>query len=205
MPEIETHPVPPRKASSDELNAYIRRNVIKTVVSLVLLFVALAVLGTIYEEELLAVAQGVYQAVGLGGLLGLLYLADSIVSPIPPDVLLVVIANSDLRAEALWVIPLVGVVSALAGNTGWYLGWRFAKFPWANRYLSQIRDKHAERIQRYDRWSVALGATTPLPFSVTCIAAGALGMSWRRIAPVTLLRIPRFVVFYLVIAYSTGF
>lgn len=207
MPEIETHQIPPatRKASKEELNAYIRQNVIKTVLSLLVLFLVLAALGKVYETELLAVAHAVYEAVGLWGLLGLLFVADAIFSPVPPDVVLVVIANSALRTEALWVIPLVGLASTLAGNLAWYIGWRFAKFPWANRRLSHLRLRHADRIQRYDRWSVALGATTPLPFSVTCIAAGALGMSWRRIAPMTLLRIPRFIVFYLVIAYSTMF
>jgi membrane protein YqaA with SNARE-associated domain len=57
-------------------------------------------------------------------------------------------------------------------------------------------------VQRYGRLTVALGALTPLPFSITCWCAGGLGMPLARFLPVSLLRVPRYVVYYLAIAYA---
>lgn len=195
---------PHERASDQELRRFIRTNLIKTLVVLVVLFGGLAIVGKLYEAQLVAATQAVYDAVGVSGLLGLLFIADAVFSPVPPDVVLVVIANSDLRNDWLWLVPLVGVVSTIAGNAGWWIGWRFARFGWSKGTVGKLRDKHAAQIHRYDRWTVALGATTPLPFSLICITAGALGMRWRRVAPVTLLRIPRFLLFYLVIASAAA-
>lgn len=201
-----THPPEPDDdASPAELRAFIRTNVIKTVVTLLVLFVALAVVGKLYQAELIAAAEAVYQRLGVGGLLGLLFIGDAIFSPVPPDTILVIIANSELRASWASIVLAVGVVSTVAGNFGWWLGWRFARFPPSSRIIARVRKKYATQIHRYDRWTVALGATTPLPFSLICITAGALGMRWNRVAPVTLLRIPRFFLFYVVIAYSSSF
>ncbi len=203
MPKVESQPpegTPP--ASQQELSAYIRKNLIRTLVSLVLLFVVLAVLGKLYEQQLLAVTEGVYQKVGVGGLLAILFTTDAIFSPVPPDVVLVVIANSTLHQQWAWLLPVVGVVSAAAGSTGWVIGRRFAAFRWASPWISKVRRKHQDMLRRYDRWAVALGAITPLPFSLICITAGALGMPYKRMAPITLLRIPRFLIVYAVIAGS---
>jgi len=204
MASVEPGDFDPHKRASDrELRAFVRANVIKTLLVLVLLFGGLAVIGKLYEAELVGATQAVYEAVGVSGLLGLLFISDAIFSPVPPDVVLVVIANSDLRSSWLWLVPLVGVVSTLAGNVGWWIGWRFASFGWSRGMVGKLRAKHAAQIHRYDRWTVALGATTPLPFSLICITAGALGMRWQRVAPVTLLRIPRFFIFYLVVASAS--
>ncbi len=201
MRDVESSRLPETQAATDaELSAYIRRNVIRTVLVLALLFGALAVAGKVFEAELVAVTETVYNAIGVGGLLAVLFITDAIISPMPPDVVLIVIANSELREQWTWLIPTIGVLSAVAGNTGWWFGHRFAKFPWATRWIQKQRDRYADQVLRYDRWAIALGALTPLPFSLICITSGALGMRWRRMAPVTLLRLPRFALVYFVIA-----
>lgn len=204
MPKVEssTPPSQPEPASRAELNEYVRTNLIRAAVMLVLLFGALGVAGKLYEDELVALTEQVYETVGVIGLLAALLVTDAIISPLPPDVILIVIAKSDLQHAWQWLVPVTGVVSAAAGNLGWFVGYRFAKFPLANRWIQGLRDKHAKRVQRYGRWAIALGAITPLPFSVTCITSGALGMPWRQMAPMTLLRIPRFLVMYGVIITS---
>lgn len=201
MSKVESRPPQATApASKQELREYIRKNLLRTVVSLVVLTLGIVLLSKWFESELLSATEAVYQSVGLPGLLGILFTSDAIFSPVPPDVVLVVIANSELSADWLWLLPLVGVVSACAGSTGWLIGSRFASFRWAAPWISRARRKNQELLERYDRWAVALGAITPLPFSLICITAGALGMPYHRMAPITLLRIPRFIVMYGVIA-----
>lgn len=202
MPE----PEPPQSdsASPEELAAYVRTNLWRALIGIVALSLLLLFVGKVFESDLIAIAQAVYNALGVLGLAIALFVIDSILSPMPPDVLLVVIANSTLHAHWPLVLPATGLISAAAGNFGWFLGHMFARVRWAAPLVARIRIRYETQIRRFDRWAVVIGAITPLPFSLTCISAGALGMRWTRLAPITLLRIPRFVVFYWVVYYSTA-
>ncbi len=205
MPDVRSRRLSSPDISSEaELSGYIRRNLVKAVLVLVGLFICLTIVGTVFEKELLAATEGLYHAIGVTGLLAALFITDAIFSPVPPDLVLVVIANSALRTQWAWLLPVIGILSALAGNLGWWFGHRFSKFEWSTRFVSKLRDKYAKQVLKYDRWAITLGAITPLPFSLICITSGALGMRWRRLAPITLLRIPRFAIVYIVIAYSAA-
>src|SRR5690606_20070216 len=109
------------------------------------------------------------------------------------------VAKSALRASAWQVVLLIGVVSILAGNCAFYLGRVVQRWPWAARWLSRAGAKPRALIQGYGRSAVALAALTPIPFSITCLLAGLLGMQHARFWPVTLLRIPRFFLYFAVI------
>lgn len=191
-------------ASPEELAAYVRTNLIRALVGIAVFSLVLVVIGKAFEAELLAVAVAVYASLGAFGLAVALFITDAIFSPMPPDVLLVVVANSSLHTHWPIVLPCIGLISAAAGNAGWFMGTFFSKIAWTARFVTRIRIRYERPIRKFDRWAVILGALTPIPFSLTCISAGALGMSWKRLAPVTLLRIPRFVVFYWVVYFSTA-
>src|SRR5690606_23572808 len=97
MTDVEPSRLPPTEtATSDELQQYVRTNVIRTLVLLGALFGGLLVVSTIFEDELLAVAEGIYETIGVAGLLAILFVTDTLISPLPPDVVLVVVANSEL-------------------------------------------------------------------------------------------------------------
>lgn len=205
MPRIESKkPAKDSTPKDPELAALIRTNLIRTLGSLALLFALLAVAGSVFEDELLSLTEVIHRAVGIPGLLGMVFVSDAFFSPIPPDAVLVVVANSTLQASWLWLVPVAGVVSAIAGNCAWYLGRVLSGVRWAAPWLRRIRARHQEMLHRYDGWAVLLGAVTPLPFSLICISTGALGMRWARLAPITLVRIPWFLICYLVIAGSAA-
>ena len=189
-----------KRAERAEVDAYVKRNLLRTVVGLILAFIAIAVVSQVYEEEMETAARYVYDAVGLGGLFGVIFVSDSIFSPLPPDIVLVVVANSQLSARWFLIVPAIGLVSVVAGHVGWCVGSYAANWGPTKSWISRLRARHAHSLLRYDRWAVILGAVTPLPFSLICITAGALGMNLRRLSPVTWLRVPRYLVVYAVIA-----
>jgi membrane protein YqaA with SNARE-associated domain len=131
----------------------------------------------------------------------ILFVSDSITSPLPPDVLLVIVAKTALAEHWLSVVGAMGLVSTLAGNLGWLIG-HGASRTIARDSLRRLREKHEQRVHRYGSWAVALGALTPVPFSITCITAGALHVPFRSFWPMTLLRIPRFYIFYVPLMYA---
>jgi membrane protein YqaA with SNARE-associated domain len=144
----------------------------------------------------------VEQHLGVAGLGALVFVSDTLISPLPPDVVLVVIAKTELAADWRWLVPLGGALSALAGCVGFFIGrWLGERRRAVPRWIRGDRLNQA-LVTRYGRWAVVLGAMTPIPFSVTCWLAGMCNMRFSAFAPITLLRIPRFVVYYLAIAQA---
>ncbi len=179
-----------------------RRSLFTGVLALVLLVGIVAYCSLRYEAQMLAVTHWVHDTLGLSGLIGILVLSDSVITPIPPDALLVVIAKSELHERWPWVILLVGCCSAAAGCAGFYFGKHAGSTAFATRLLSRRGRRAKALVARHGKWAVALGAITPIPFSITCWFAGIFGVPFGAFGPMTLLRIPRFYVYYVAIAYG---
>lgn len=197
LPEGDTPPDPER------VRKYVRNALIQTVVMLVVLVAGMALLGRYFAAELLFATSWVNEKVGFVGLAVILLATDAVITPIPPDLLLVVIANTDLAHRWWLYVPALGVISSGAGILAWHLSARVGNTRLARLIFGRFREQNAAVVARYGAVAVALGALTPIPYSVTCWTAGVLHVPFRRVAWVTLLRIPRFVGYYLLIAWST--
>ncbi len=207
-------PVPPSSpaASPPDLGSppepewvqrYVRRAVIQAVLMLLALVGGMALLGRFFAPELLLATSWVNEQVGFAGLAVILFATDAVITPIPPDLLLVVIANTDLAHRWWLYVPTLGVISSGAGIVAWHLSSRVGHTRIPRLIFGRFRERNAAVVSRYGALAVALGALTPIPYSVTCWTAGILHVPLRRVAWVTLLRIPRFIGYYLVIAWST--
>lgn len=192
--------------SETELRAYIRRNLLLTAIVLFVLLAILGALGTWYDDELRRAATSVFDTLGVGGLALVVFAADSITSPIPPDLALIVIANSTLRNHWWPAVLFLGVVSTCAGCLGWWIGGHLGQTRFAKLVLQRsLRPSHRALISRYGRVGVIIGALTPVPFSITCWLAGMVGMKFSHFLPASALRIPRVLAYYVMIAETSRF
>jgi len=191
----------PSEAPPGEFAGYMAKNFARAFLLIVALVALMAASATWFEDELMVATEHIYQAVGSAGLLAIAFLNDAIVSPLPPEAILLVIAKSTLQAQWIQLVLIMGVLSAAAGNVAYYLG-RHLSDRFAPHLIQNIKDRHGKWIRRYGSWTVALAALTPLPFSISCLAAGAVQMPFGKFWWLTLLRIPRFFLFYLTIAFS---
>ena len=198
----DTRRADPDGPTEAELQAYVRRNIRNAILALVGLVAVLGVSGALWEAELVVVANSVYQHIGLVGLLLIIFLADSIIMPFPPDVVLVILANTWVHEHWLVAMPLIGLLSAVAGNVAWLLGTKVGHTGRVTRWFGRFRRMNEALVRRYGPWAVALAALTPVPFSVTSWTVGILHLPWREFGWVTLLRIPRYVGYYAAIAYA---
>lgn len=185
-----------------EFDQLIRKNVIRAAVLLVALVLSVALLSALYEAELKKAAGIIYGSLGLPGLFAILFVSDAIFSPIPPDLVLVVLTQTPHDDYWVWLSMVIGVQSVLAGCTGWYLGSRLGQTRWSRLVLGRFRERHQGLVLRHGRLGIALAALTPLPFSLTCWAAGMLNMPFRRFLAPCWLRIPRFVGYYAALTYA---
>ncbi len=171
-------------------------------VILLVLVAALVLVSTLHEAELRAWALAVYDWLGLPGLLAILFVSDAVFSPIPPDLILIILSQTPHNDH--WVLLAIGIglQSVAAGSTGWFLGSRLGQTRWSNIVLGRFRKRHQALVLRHGRLAVAIAAITPLPFSLMCWAAGMLNMPFRLFVTPTWLRIPRFLLYYAAIVYA---
>lgn len=86
---------------------------------------------------------------------------------------------------------------------GWGIGRRLGHLEFVKRNLGEFKEDHREFIRRYGYWAVAIGSITPFPFSLTCWAAGVMGLRGITVFLAALtFRIPRFFLYYWLIAYT---
>lgn len=146
---------------------------------------------------LVAWAKATLGPYGIWGLI-LLAVTEAVVSPIPPDVLLPVLAlpaegQAPAYGYALWLGLVTTVASVVGGAIGYWIGSEFS--PWVHRRFGGERLAKVERwYLSYGEWIVAVAALTPIPFKVFTVASGLLGMRfWPFIAAAFVGRALRFV------------
>lgn len=185
-----------------ELHAFVRRNIAGLILFITVSILATMLLGLFFEEELVAFAEQVEQTLGIGGLMLIAFLADFLITPLPPDLLLLVVAKSPMRDTWPLHVILLGLASWGAGAAGWMTGNRLGHSPWVLRRIGDLNGPIAQKLRRFGFWTVAIGALTPFPFSVTCWTAGMLGIPLRQVLWGGLLRLPRFFLFYWVLVLA---
>jgi len=182
----------------------IRENLLKALAGILILVVAMAALAFWFEEEMSIGTNWLVGRIGFAGLCLILLLTDTLVTPFSPDVVLVVVAKSDLAKHWLPYVLILGMVSVSAGLLGWGIGRWLGHIRLVQYLFGQLNDEQRAFIRKYGFWAIVLGAATPLPYSATCWTAGILGVRWTTVLAASILfRIPRVIIYYLLIA-STG-
>ncbi len=191
----------PQLPPTDDLAKVMRKNLVRLALSLVAIGVITAIFTSRFDRELELVTDYVFDELGIFGVTAALFITDSFISPLPPDSLLILIANSDYHQNWPPLITGLGLVSCLAGYVGFGCGRLFSKTRFFDSMLRATRERSQERIAKYGSWAVVLGALTPIPFSITCWTAGLMHLPFRMVWWPCLLRVPRYVLYYAAIVY----
>lgn len=199
MNESESSPVPQANANQDAEKRFLRRKILGALVLLAILLAAVGLSGHFFREEVTTFANVINDRLGFGGLAGIFFLSETIVSPLPPDIILWIVATSELNAEWPRRIALLGILSVLGGHLGWFLGGHVGGTRVARVLMGRYRRRSVLVTKRYGSWAIVLAALTPLPWSITCWTAGILRMDWSRFLVASLVRFPRIFVYYLII------
>ena len=105
--------------------------------------------------------------------------AESIIFPIPVDVLLMPMSLLN-PSMAIWFAMVAMVASVLGGIGGYWLGLRFGR-PVLHRFVSPAKADSAERLfNKYGAWAVVVAAITPIPYKVFTISAGVLNLEFKK-------------------------
>jgi len=163
-------------------------------VGVVLLLGVFAVLGVVLRGPVEQAAQVWVGNTGLAGMFAAIAVLDSIPSPIPPDLFT---GFAYVGGLDFWPIAVVASAASVSGGTlAWAVARRFSQTDWFQRFIRNRGERAYALVRRYGMIALVLGAVSPLPFSLTCYAAGTLKMPYAKFLAVALLRAPR-ILFYL--------
>jgi membrane protein YqaA with SNARE-associated domain len=172
-----------------------RRVLLTAVLGMMGFTVMVMLLAWLFREPLLAVGEWFVDTFGGVGIAIGFYFPDAFTVPVP---------NDAFTAFGLWGgMPFWQVVywgslgSLLGGGTGWAIGRYLLSRSARLQAFIERRGGEEMRAQlvRGGRWFLAVAAVSPVPYSVTCWAAGATKMPFWEFMAISLLRIPRVAVF----------
>lgn len=176
-----------------------RRLIVLSIIFIATLITLVAVASFFFSKEIHLVSRWLLDHFGFTALGIVVYLGDVFLSPIPPDVILIVIANSRLESQWPFYVGVLSLFSVTSAYTSWLIGFALSKKKWIPQYLRDLASQQSHYVKKYGFWAVAFGAMTPFPFSITCWSAGFLHMNLKTFTLGAVTRIPRFYFYYWII------
>lgn len=188
-------------SSEQEFKSFSRTQILATALSLSLFVVMMGLGGFFLKAELSLLATAITKQTGIYGIMLLTFVGDSFPSPFPPDIALMIIAKGPLRADWPTNLLLVAIASFFAGHLAYFWGSVLKMQDWLPRRIKDWPKKHKDLAETWGARIVIIGALTPLPFSLSCMSAGFVGLDYKAFTLATTWRIPRVLTFYLAIHF----
>ncbi|SFU70073.1 membrane protein YqaA, SNARE-associated domain [Pustulibacterium marinum] len=126
------------------------------------------------------------------GVLSIFFVSESILGLIPPEIF---IAWSGKTAHPSLYLALIAILSYLGGIVSYFEGRSIANIPRVFNYLEGSMSKHIKNMRKWGGLLIIVGATLPLPFAVSSVAAGIIKFPFRSYLAFGLLRFVRFLVY----------
>ena len=189
--------------STDTQDAISPRGILlQTLGALLVLGIVLALISTFLKEPVEAWSKSFIGSTGAWGVGLGFFFPDAFTLPIPPDTFLLA---GHLGGLPFWEIAISASIGSITGGTlGFIMIKMISDQPRARRWIHKKLSSGKILMDQYGVLALALGALTPLPYSVICWACGAMGMRLRVFLAVSLLRIPRVIgyLWFIEVTYS---
>jgi membrane protein YqaA with SNARE-associated domain len=171
----------------DELNP--RQILVGTGVAIVVVLLVSAALGRWFREPLQELSREFVERLGGPGIAIGYLIPDGFSVPFPNDTFGMFGIEGGM---AFWVVVMWGTAGSIAGGcVGYLIGGKLRRIPRVDRFIARRGRKLEAMTLRYGVWVVAVAALTPVPYSLSAWAAGAVRMPFGLFLATSLLRLPR--------------
>lgn len=130
------------------------------------------------------------------GVLSFFFVSETLLGLIPPEIF---IAWSGKMPNPWGYLSILAVLSYSAGLLAYHMGVMITKIPSVHTYLEVKMQKQLKNSRKWGGFLIIVGALLPLPFSISCIAAGIIRFPFKVVVLFGALRLLRFVIYGLVI------
>lgn len=161
------------------------------------LVVLALLLATHFREPLSAVGAGFVSRFGFVGMAAGAFLADAVQFPIPPQFYMFVSVAA--HTPAVPTLLAIGAGSLAGGAVAFSTAEHVGRIRFVAEKLARSRASVEHALTRFGYWAPVLASLLPIAYSVLCSIAGANRLPWRVYFVLSACRIPRLVLFYVLI------
>ncbi len=132
----------------------------------------------------------------VNGVLTFFFISEIFLGLVPPEIFIAWTGKLDLP----WLyLSILALLSYLGGLCSYWIGIGITKIPRVHNYLEIKMKKQLKNSKKWGGFLIVVGALLPLPFSVSCMAAGIIGFPFKSVMLFGSLRLVRFLIYGLVI------
>lgn len=170
-------------------------NAVKKALPFILLIV-IAIYITNHFVDINASLVAYTKTLPVWGVLIFFFASETLLGLIPPEIFIVWSGNMPYP----WVyLTVLGFLSYFGGLVTYYIGHIITKIPKVHNYLEVKMAKQLKNSRKWGGFLIIVGALLPLPFSISCLAAGIIEFPFRNVVVYGSLRLLRFFIYGLVI------
>ena len=126
------------------------------------------------------------------GVLITFFISETLLGLIPPEIF---IGWSKKTANPIFNVSVLATLSYLGGVISYFIGKASTKIPSMKNYLEVKMAKNLKNIRKWGGFLILVGALLPLPFSISCMAAGIIQYSLKNVVLFGLFRFVRFALY----------
>jgi len=141
------------------------------------------------------IGRWVVDHLGLAGVALFSLITDMFIVPFSVDILFPFVT----QWSAVPLLATMSLASAIGGIGGYWIGRLLGHVPLVALLTSRFSPDTRQLVNRYGVWAVVIAGLTPIPFSTVCWIAGMVRVNPTLIAVASLSRIPRMIIYYLLI------
>jgi membrane protein YqaA with SNARE-associated domain len=130
------------------------------------------------------------------GVLSFFFVSETLLGLIPPEIF---IAWAGKMYNPWFYLSLLAFLSYGGGLLAYWMGRSITKMPSVHNYLESKMEKQLKNSKKWGGFLIVVGALLPLPFSISCIAAGIIEFPFKNVVLYGSLRLLRFAIYGLII------
>ncbi|SHJ13249.1 YqaA family protein [Algibacter luteus] len=130
------------------------------------------------------------------GVLSFFFVSETLLGLIPPEIF---IAWAGKMYSPWFYLSLLALLSFGGGLVSYWMGRSITKMPAVHNYLETKMEKQLKNSKKWGGFLIVVGALLPLPFSISCIAAGIIEFPFKNVMVYGSLRLVRFAIYGLII------
>lgn len=154
--------------------------------------IILAILVIVFNKYIFSISEGLIyltETFSKFAILITFFASETILGLLPPEIF---IGWALKTSSPLGNLVLLATLSYLGGITSFFLGKMTLKIDAVNNYLEQKMSKHLKNTSKWGGFLIIVGALLPLPFAITCMAAGMIKFPLKGVILYGLFRYLRF-------------
>lgn len=167
-------------------------NSLKKAILPVLIVVAALILFNKYVYNINDALQSITEIFSPTGILITFFTSESLLGLIPPEIF---IAWSKKTSNPVFNLALLATLSYIGGIVSFFLGKAALKIESVKNYLEVKMAKNLKNTSKWGGFLIIVGALLPIPFSITCMAAGMIKFPLKGVLLYGSLRFIRFAIY----------